>query len=1136
MDPSSGGWVFRNDSKMGLDKPGNVNNEYDNRTVEELDDMMHLVYNQENGNPELFDTELFNSMPTTDTNLLSSFDEDLDLDLFNNMDNMVMQMPSDTQLNQQPTSPLQKLPVSPQRTQISNPITSSQPTTVIHISQPQSPTLSHISAITPSVNASAAQPASVNPAQTQPVLTQTQQSSPIQRVVVHPFMRTVTSKPETPTVTTSVVSNSVPTVNDILAVIKEQQKQQLLQQLSQLPPQKMQQLLLQAQLLKETGGRVVAYTAPLQTVNTTIPTNSPVSTVNSPIQTVVTTQTGGTILTTGIPIVLDADKLPINRITTLKPASKGEKRCAHNAIERRYRSSINDKITELKNMVVGTEAKLNKSAVLRKAIDYIRFLQNSNAKLKQENMSLKMAAQKQKLEDLLEQKTVPNTTNLMDFTPPTSDISSPERSPAESNGDSCGSEPSSPQYTSTSTLPGTQTSDKNFNFFVKEEEKNSFVTSGMLDRSRMALFIFVFAVLVFNPFGYLLPGNIDFAGDSELQRTGRVILSSNKQSEGWYHNYMFGLLPWIMNAILVLICLTKLFIYGEPIIKSGSTSSTMFWRHRKQADLDLAKGDHNGAVCQLKLCLRALGRPFPTGHVDLISGIFWHLIRQILHKLWIGYILGTRAGGLKVPQKYRDESMKDAALVYHKLNQLHLLGYVSNSGMEGLMLSLSALNLTEAVQHAIPKDTLAEIYIMMSLRIKENLSQRFHFLAWYFLRLAKKTCSANGQQPPPCFQWLFHPIGQNFFLSHNWNFEEEETLFSCLENSMDPISFVSRSFREYLLEKTATILMTPGVEDSLSANIHKRRHSFGAEILSYVDLLMEASKAAGTPRTIVVAIGSSTIRLHSEDSVIQWWAALIGIATNWLLDEENKSEKFYTIVENIPSSLNGVRHPLPKALTAAYKARSAFLHQAMTLNECVIACDKAGGLLRDSMNYSLHQTPPTIIQLFQLLAVDWLLSTRTAIWEEKQKMNRTGEIDFHILSGFQQDLHCLRRLTYHMSAAYSRLYLYEATIRLIAGVNPTKTQMMLEKTFRRRNNNNVSLICAKSANIEDQVLQERDQAEALLLACRHLPDLVLSTPGEKESMLAEAARILECLGDKKKLQECHQIMIALGSIVTSAQL
>ena len=38
---------------------------------------------------------------------------------------------------------------------------------------------------------------------------------------------------------------------------------------------------------------------------------------------------------------------------------------------------------------------LNKSAILRKAIDYIRFMQATNARLKQENLALKMAASKQ---------------------------------------------------------------------------------------------------------------------------------------------------------------------------------------------------------------------------------------------------------------------------------------------------------------------------------------------------------------------------------------------------------------------------------------------------------------------------------------------------------------------------------------------------------------------------------------------------------------------------------------------------------------------------------------------------------------------------------------------------------------------
>lgn len=77
----------------------------------------------------------------------------------------------------------------------------------------------------------------------------------------------------------------------------------------------------------------------------------------------------GTILTT-MPVMVDGDKLPINRIAiSAKPLGlpyKGEKRTAHNAIEKRYRSSINDKILELKDLVAGTEAKVGRSLIHRK--------------------------------------------------------------------------------------------------------------------------------------------------------------------------------------------------------------------------------------------------------------------------------------------------------------------------------------------------------------------------------------------------------------------------------------------------------------------------------------------------------------------------------------------------------------------------------------------------------------------------------------------------------------------------------------------------------------------------------------------------------------------------------------------------
>ena len=100
-----------------------------------------------------------------------------------------------------------------------------------------------------------------------------------------------------------------------------------------------------------------------ETTNTAPVTSPAVSTISTlepvnttPIQNIVTSS--NTILTTTIPIQLvDGDsmnKVPINRLnSSQKRHGKGEKRTAHNAIEKRYRLSINDKIVELKELVSG---------------------------------------------------------------------------------------------------------------------------------------------------------------------------------------------------------------------------------------------------------------------------------------------------------------------------------------------------------------------------------------------------------------------------------------------------------------------------------------------------------------------------------------------------------------------------------------------------------------------------------------------------------------------------------------------------------------------------------------------------------------------------------------------------------------
>ena len=168
------------------------------------------------------------------------------------------------------------------------------------------------------------------------------------------------------------------------------------------------------------------------------------------------------------------------------------RKSGHNAIEKRYRSSINDRIVELKTILAGEDAKMNKSAILRKAIEYIRHLQNKTGRLEQENKALKSKIQQMKeprysvLSGLQTQ-----TASLGGLSPP---YSSPSHSPGSVSG--VGSD----SGFSDSDSPG--------------------VTVGMMDKSRLALCMVMFSVLLLNPFSPYIHDNDDiYSQDGSVGRT-----------------------------------------------------------------------------------------------------------------------------------------------------------------------------------------------------------------------------------------------------------------------------------------------------------------------------------------------------------------------------------------------------------------------------------------------------------------------------------------------------------------------------------------------------------------------------------------------------------------------------------------
>ena len=105
--------------------------------------------------------------------------------------------------------------------------------------------------------------------------------------------------------------------------------------------------LLQLLLSQSSGNNVVTISAPTMAVSS--PTSIPATTATITVPTA-TVQAAPPQFTSSS----NEEKVPITRINTkIQPQipHKPEKRTAHNAIEKRYRLSINDKIIELKNLI-----------------------------------------------------------------------------------------------------------------------------------------------------------------------------------------------------------------------------------------------------------------------------------------------------------------------------------------------------------------------------------------------------------------------------------------------------------------------------------------------------------------------------------------------------------------------------------------------------------------------------------------------------------------------------------------------------------------------------------------------------------------------------------------------------------------
>ncbi|XP_076057791.1 sterol regulatory element binding protein isoform X2 [Oratosquilla oratoria] len=862
-------------------------------------------------------------------------------------------------------------------------------------------------------------------------------------------------------------------------------------------------------LITTTTGTPVQTLSQAVVYKNTAPT---IATIATPIQTLDPT----TVLATGIPVVLDSDRLPWARVVsgTMKTPSviaqqtlpKGEKRSSHNAIEKRYRCSINDKITELKNLVAGEEAKLHKSQILKKAIDYIRYLQNQNAKLRSELNTYRMRDGSSKLID-----------PIGSLTPPHSDVSSPARSPFSDTSLS----PPPPLKMEVKEEVGGVLSPASPNYGKQ-------LVQSMADKSRMMLCMMMLTILAFNPVAFMRgsqsKGGLLYTSSHGAPGSFRTLQGQDEDVLFSINNLLYSSFTvWVVNAIVVLVFLVKIFVYGEPVMRRKSDCAENFWRHRKQGDLDMAKGNYVAASIQYSHALQLIGRPLPSSLLDKLCSVMWQMTRQTLQRLYVGKWLAKNAGGLFLDKSLREEireSVCECAYVYHRLHQLHLMGHtVDQSHLLGLYLGLVTINLAEC-GHVADGD-MAEMLVTGALRAKESLPERLRLVTRLLLGRACRLYSREGHRPSSQLQWILSPSGHRFFMAHRWSYSPNRfCLFSRLVNKADPLEYLLMLYREHLLERAIYTLVNPGTKADDACEENTQRRTQTTDVLNYVQMLTETTQAPGTSFGVL-----------SRDEVSCWWTAVCAVSGHWLLGEEDLAEALYPQLEAIPEALKNQQDPLPMAVLYAFKARK----QLTTSSPSTILrlCDKAGAALSDSINLASYKDSNLMIQSVQLIVVDWILGVRTNVWEAESAADcdTLTVAPSHTLQGFQSDLASLRKLVQHIPGVLSRVFLHEATLRMMAGASPSRTQQLLDRSLRQRYNKS-SVICGKDKKLAN-VSGEREHATALMLACRHLPSQLLSSPGERAGMLAEAAKTLEKIGDKKQLQDCYTLMKSMGTGVSS---
>jgi hypothetical protein len=403
-----------------------------------------------------------------------------------------------------------------------------------------------------------------------------------------------------------------------------------------------------------------------------------------------------------------------------QPECRQKKKTAHNAIERKYRNSINDGINDLKaclpaDMLRHSKTR-SKAAILNKCLDYIQHLEKSNNVLRNENRVLKA-----QLGDV--------------------------------NGVGVGGGP-----TAEGAAAGTR----------------HLVTGG--SEMGKALLCVAACGVVF--VGSSTLGGAAVAGGENNEVAapthggGRVLRSIPDGGESgvltpleWVGGM---LLPWILRFVMLTVGMFLLFTLDRVTDSAGAKE------HEEKCAVAVVNGDSAKAKHHALKSLALLGQPVPTTPGATYLQVVLALFRQLSHRCIVGQVLESV---MTRRTKAAMEATVIVANVNHMLHQLLIQEGKSNSVLNGVnpaqkyltsLTMLQSVNAAEAASGGMDPVALIRVYVAAAAEVHLSFQSDFAAgLANRYLSLARDIFHSCAEDVPT-LAWLFKPEGDAYFRSRKW--------------------------------------------------------------------------------------------------------------------------------------------------------------------------------------------------------------------------------------------------------------------------------------------------------------------------------------------------------------------------------